>query len=92
MQNAIALLKGNPYDSLCIVVSETVPYLKMLLSLRVLGVQWSSGAWDVENSILGVDSDGFWSRMRHLNLVRHVCGIFFDVPTNIRPSFVRLPN
>ena len=44
----------------------------------------TSGAWGVENNILGVDSDGFWGRERHLNRVLQVCCIFFVQRHNIQ--------
>ena len=56
----------------------------MHLSLRVFGVGRTSGAWGVENNILGVDSDGFWGRKSHLNRVLQVCCIFFDQRHNIQ--------
>ena len=84
MPTTIALLKGNPYKSLDILLSETIHYLEMHLSLRVFGVGRTSGAWGVENNILGVDSDGFGDHKRHLNRVLQVCCIYFGQRHNIQ--------
>ena len=66
---------------------ETIHYLEMPLSLRVFGVGWTSGAWGVENAILGDDSDGFWGRRKPLNRVLQVCCIFLvNVTTFERDS------
>ena len=43
----------------------------------------TSGAWGVENNILGVDSDGLESRTRRLSSMSPHCLFFFDVPLNI---------